>query len=53
MVGKRQATAILGMAFAVAGGAAWFMQLHIPAVILWGVAGIIMLRINRRPGKRR
>ncbi len=48
MVGKRQATAILGMAFAVAGGAAWFLQQHIPAAILWGVAVIILLKINKR-----
>ncbi len=48
MVGKRQATGILGMLFAVAGGVAWFMQQHIPAVILWGVAVMILLKINKR-----
>jgi hypothetical protein len=48
MVGKRQATAILGMVFAAAGGVAWFLQQNIPAIMLWGVAVIILLKINKR-----
>lgn len=48
MVSQRKAIAIIGMAFAVAGGAAWFFEQKIPAFILWGVAVIIMLKINRK-----
>ncbi|HEX6067903.1 MAG TPA: hypothetical protein VFZ05_03800 [Nitrososphaera sp.] len=48
MVSQRKAIAIIGMFFAVAGGAAWFFQQTIPAFILWGVAIIIMLKINKR-----
>ena len=48
MFGQRQAIGILGMIFAVAGGVAWFFQQTIFAVILWGVAGIILLKLNRK-----
>lgn len=51
MVSQRKAIAIIGMFFAVAGGAVWFLGQNVPALILWGVAGIIMLKINKR--KRR
>jgi len=52
MVSQRKAIGIIGMFFAVAGGAVWFFGQHIPAAILWGVAGIILLRLNKREGKR-
>lgn len=48
MFGQRQAIGILGMIFAVAGGIAWFFQQTIFAVILWGVSGIILLKLNRK-----
>lgn len=48
MVSQRKAISIIGMAFAVAGGAAWFFGQQIPAFILWGVAVIIMLKLNKR-----
>jgi hypothetical protein len=53
MVRQRQAIGILGMAFAVLGGVAWFLQQRIPAIILWGVAIIIMLKLNKRGQRRR
>lgn len=53
MVSQRKAIGIIGMFFAVAGGAVWFFGQHIPAAILWGVAVIILLKLNRRqPGRR-
>ena len=48
MVSQRKAIAIMGMFFAVAGGAAWFFGQTIPAFILWGVAVIIMFKINKK-----
>ena len=48
MFGQRQAIGILGMIFAVAGGIVWFFQQTIFAVILWGVSGIILLKLNRK-----
>jgi hypothetical protein len=51
MASRKKAIGILGMAFAVAGGAAWFFGQYIPAAMLWGVAVIILLKLNAR--KRR
>ena len=48
MVRKRQAIGILGMAFAVAGGIAWFFRQTFVAIMLWGVAGLILLKLNKR-----
>jgi hypothetical protein len=40
------------MIFAIAGGVAWFFQLAVPALILWGVALIIIFKLQkRRKGK--
>ncbi|HEY9386027.1 MAG TPA: hypothetical protein VIP70_03225 [Nitrososphaeraceae archaeon] len=52
LVRHRQAIGILGMIFAIAGGVAWFFQLAVPALILWGVALIIIFKLQkRRKGK--
>jgi hypothetical protein len=48
MFGQRQAIGILGIIFAISGGIAWFFQQTIFAVMLWGVAGIILLKLNRK-----
>jgi hypothetical protein len=48
MFGQRQAIGILGIIFAIAGGIAWFFQQTIFAVMLWGVAGIMLLKLNRK-----
>lgn len=53
MVSQRKAIGIIGMVFAVAGGAAWFFGQHIPAAMLWGVAVLILLKLNKRKQKRR
>lgn len=51
MASRKRAIGILGMVFAVAGGAAWFYGQFIPAAMLWGVAVLIVLKLNTR--KRR
>jgi hypothetical protein len=38
----------MGIFFAVAGGIAWFYQATIPAVVLWGVAIIIIFKLKQR-----
>ncbi len=53
LIKYRQAIGILGMIFAVLGGVAWFIQQNIIAVILWGSAGLILLKLNKRDRKIR
>jgi hypothetical protein len=53
LIKYRQAMGILGMIFAVLGGVAWFIQQNIIAVILWGSAGLILLKLNKRNRKIR
>jgi len=48
MVKRKQAIGIVGMAFAVAGGIAWFVRQTFVAVTLWGVAGLILFKLNKR-----
>lgn len=53
MFGKRQAIGILGMIFAIVGGIAWFFQQTFFAIMLWGAAGIILLKLNKKKNQRR
>ena len=53
MFGQRQAIGILGMIFAIVGGIAWFFQQTFFAIMLWGAAGIILLKLNKKKNKRR
>jgi hypothetical protein len=52
MVSQRQAIGILGMVFAIIGGIAWFYQQTIFAILLWGAASIILLKLNRKSRMR-
>jgi hypothetical protein len=36
------------MILAVAGGIAWFFQAAIPALVLWGIAIIIIFQLKRK-----
>lgn len=45
---SRQAKGIIGMAMAVLGAVAWFVDLRIAAFVLWGGAVVIMLSLNKR-----
>jgi hypothetical protein len=53
MFGQRQAIGILGMIFAIVGGIAWFFQQTFFAIMLWGAAGIILLKLNKKKNQRR
>lgn len=48
MFGQRQAIGILGMIFAIVGGIAWFFQQTFFAIMLWGAAGIILLKLKKK-----
>jgi hypothetical protein len=52
LVRQKQAIGILGMVFAVAGGIAWFLQARIPALILWGIAIIIIFKLKRKQRRK-
>ena len=53
MFGQRQAIGILDMIFAIVGGIAWFFQQTFFAIMLWGAAGIILLKLNKKKNQRR
>jgi len=46
--GRRQCTGILGMALAVAGGAAWFFGQPVLAFVSWGAAFVVLMRLNKK-----
>jgi hypothetical protein len=53
LVAQRKAIGIIGMIFAVLGGVAWFFQQTTLGIMLWGVAGIILVKLNRRRARSR
>jgi hypothetical protein len=48
LVRKIQSIGILGMILAIAGGIVWFFQQTLLALVLWGVAVIIILKIDKQ-----
>jgi hypothetical protein len=48
LIKYKQALGILGMIFAALGGLAWFIQQNIIAIILWGAAGLVLIKLNKR-----
>jgi hypothetical protein len=36
------------MVFAIGGGIGWFLQQILLAIILWGFAGLILLKLNKQ-----
>ena len=52
MFGQRQVIGILCMIFAIVGGIAWFFQQTFFAIMLWGAAGIILLKLNKKNQRR-
>ncbi|MDQ3872059.1 MAG: hypothetical protein M3258_00415 [Thermoproteota archaeon] len=51
--GRRQTKGIVGMAFAVLGGIAWFYHVYIVAFILWGAATFLVFSLNKRRKSQR
>jgi hypothetical protein len=52
LVKTKQILGIIGILMAVVGGIAWFFQEKLPALMLWGVAAMIMFRLNKRSKKK-
>ncbi|HEX2306389.1 MAG TPA: hypothetical protein VHH33_08885 [Nitrososphaeraceae archaeon] len=47
MVKQRQVLGILGACFAIGGGITWFFHQYLSSAFLWGIAGIILLKLNK------
>jgi hypothetical protein len=52
LVKSKQILGIIGIFMAVLGGIAWFFQQRLPAVMLWGIAAIILFQLNKRKKRR-
>jgi len=53
MVKQKQILGIIGMCFAIGGGIAWYFHQYLGSSVLWAIAGIILLRLNRRRNRSR
>jgi hypothetical protein len=47
MVKRKQILGILGACFAIGGGITWLFQQYLSSALLWAIAGIIILKINK------
>ena len=52
MVKNKQILGFIGIFMAVLGGIAWFFQQKLPAIMLWGMAAIILFQLNKRKKRR-
>jgi len=52
LVKSKQILGILGISMAVLGGIAWFFQQRLSAIMLWGLAAIILFQLNKRKKRR-
>jgi hypothetical protein len=51
MVRQKQILGILGIICAILGGVIWIYHQYLPAFFLWGIAGLILIKLNKK-GKR-
>jgi hypothetical protein len=47
MVKRKQILGILGACFAIGGGITWLLQQYLSSALLWAIAGIIILKLNK------
>jgi hypothetical protein len=52
LVKSKQIFGIIGIFMAVLGGIVWFFQQRIPAIMLWGIAALILFQLNKRKKRR-
>ena len=52
-VKRKQIFGIIGIVMAVLGGISWFYQQKLPALMLWGVAALILFQLNKKKSKFR
>ncbi|HMG38862.1 MAG TPA: hypothetical protein VK566_06745 [Nitrososphaeraceae archaeon] len=47
MVKQKKILGIVGAVLAIGGGITWFLHQHLVSVLLWGAAGLILLKLNK------
>jgi hypothetical protein len=47
MVKQKKILGIVGAVLAIGGGITWFLHQYIVSVLLWGAAGLILLKLNK------
>ncbi len=52
-VKRKQILGIIGIVMAVLGGITWFYQEKLPAIMLWGLAALILFQLNKKKNKFR
>ena len=50
---RKQILGIIGIVMAVLGGITWFNQEKLPAIMLWGLAALILFQLNKKKDKFR
>jgi hypothetical protein len=45
---RKQIMGILGSICAILGGVAWFFHQFLPGLALWGLAGLILLKLRKK-----
>jgi hypothetical protein len=47
MVKQKKILGIVGAVFAIGGGITWFLHQYLVSMLLWGAAGLILLKLNK------
>ena len=50
---RKQILGITGILMALLGGISWFYQEKLPALMLWGLAALILFQLNKKKSKFR
>jgi len=51
MVKQKKILGMIGAVLAIGGGVTWFFQQYPISVLLWGAAGLILLKLNKAKRK--
>jgi hypothetical protein len=51
MVRQKQILGIWGIICAILGGVIWIYHQYLPAFFLWGIAGLILIKLNKKSKK--
>ncbi|MGI8720362.1 MAG: hypothetical protein ACR2KF_07540 [Nitrososphaeraceae archaeon] len=51
MVKQKKILGTVGAVLAIGGGITWFLHQYLVSVLLWGAAGLILLKLNKAKRK--